>query len=48
MFFGFGTLDGGIPSGLRYAAFAFSWLYGMNILLAYLRVPRAIRNAIRT
>lgn len=48
MFFGFGTLDGGIASGLKYAAFAFSWLYGMNILLAYLRVPRAIRNAMRT
>lgn len=48
MFFGFGMLDGGLSSGLKYAAFAFGWLYGMNILLAYLRVPRAIRNAVST
>ena len=29
------------------SALAFSWLYGMNMLLAWVRVPHAIRKAVR-
>lgn len=32
---------------LRFAAFGFCWLYGMNLVLALLRVPRAIRKAVK-
>jgi len=31
---------------LRFAALGFCWLYGINLLLALLRVPRAIRKAV--
>ena len=31
---------------LRFAAFGFCWLYGMNLVLALLRVPRAIRKTV--
>jgi hypothetical protein len=37
---------GGLLGGLKYGAGAFAWLYGMNMLLALLRVPGAIRNAV--
>ena len=47
MFFAFGAADGGLIQGLRYAAFCFGWLYGMNMILAWLRIPRAIRKALR-
>ncbi|NML06194.1 hypothetical protein [Sphingomonas sp. G-3-2-10] len=46
MFFGFGAADGGVVKGVKYAAFAFGWLYGMNMVLAWLRIPRAIRKAV--
>ena len=45
--FFFGMADQGLQSGLAYAAFAFVWLYGVNMLLALIRVPRAIREAVR-
>lgn len=32
--------------GLKLAAFAFSWLYGPHLLMARLRIPRAIRKAV--
>ena len=47
MFFVFGALVGGLSEGLKFAAIAFAWLYGMNILLALLRIPPKIRRAIR-
>lgn len=47
MFFAFGVANGGLIGGLKYAAFAFGWLYGMNILLALARVPTLIRKAVR-
>ncbi len=47
MFFTFGAADGGLTKGLKYAAFCFGWLYGMNMLLAWIRIPRAIRKAVR-
>ena len=48
MAFWFGAADGGGTSeGIKFAAIAFGWLYGMNILLALLRVPPKIRRAAR-
>jgi hypothetical protein len=43
--FFFGFADGGIAAGLRFAAGAFAWLYGGNLILALARVPVAIRKA---
>lgn len=48
MFFVFGLASGGLADGLEAAALAFGWLYGMNILLALLRVPQSIRKAVRS
>jgi hypothetical protein len=48
MFFFFGLAGGGLSGGLKYAAAAFAWLYGMNVLLALGRVPLAIRRAVRS
>jgi hypothetical protein len=48
MAFFFGLAGDGLASGLKFAAGAFAWLYGMNILLALARVPAAIRKAIRS
>lgn len=48
MFFAFGAADGGFAKGIKYAAFCFGWLYGMNMILAWLRIPRAIRKAVRS
>jgi hypothetical protein len=48
MAFFFGLADGGLGGGLKWATLAFSWLYGMNILLALGRVPAAIRKAVRS
>ncbi len=47
MFFAFGLADGGLLGGLKLAALAFGWLYGMNVLLALARVPPLIRKAVR-
>jgi hypothetical protein len=43
--FFFGFVGDGVCGGLELAAGAFAWLYGMNILLAVIRVPSAIRRA---
>lgn len=43
--FFFGLADDGLSGGLKFAAGAFAWLYGMNILQALVRVPSAIRKA---
>ena len=48
MFFLFGIQCGGVFSGLKYAGIAFGWIYGMNLLLAFVRVPSAIKKAART
>lgn len=42
MFFAVGLANGEILGGLKYALFAFGWLYGMNMLLAWLRIPPKI------
>lgn len=43
-FFGVAADD---PSlGLKLASVAFAWLYGLNIVLAFLRVPATIRKAV--
>ena len=47
MFFAFGLLDGGLFGGLKLAALALGWIYGMNLLLALVRVPRKIRKVAR-
>ena len=48
MFFFFGLAADGLIGGVKFAAGTFAWLYGMNVLLALIRVPRAIRRAVRT
>lgn len=48
MFFLFGLANGGALGGLKWAAVAFGWLYGVNVLLALARVPLTIRKAVRT
>lgn len=45
MFFVVG-LSGGLLGGIKYAAGAFAWLYGMNLVLAHVRVPNAIRKSV--
>ncbi|WP_293392410.1 hypothetical protein [Phenylobacterium sp. RIFCSPHIGHO2_01_FULL_69_31] len=45
MVFLFGLAEG-LANGLKLAALAFGWLYGMNILLALARVQSAIRKAV--
>ena len=47
MFFFFGLAIDGLANGLKYAAGAFAWVYGMNVLMALTRVPRAIREAVK-
>ncbi len=48
MFFGFGlaTSSGDPVAALSLAAFAFAWVYGMNMLIAWTTIPRGIRAAI--
>ena len=42
-----GLADRGLLFGLQLAAGLFGWLYGMNLLLAAIRVPMAVRRAVR-
>ena len=42
----FGLAGGGNLGGVRFATGAFACLYGINVLLAVLRVPLAIRRAV--
>jgi len=46
MAFFFGLAGDGVSGGLKFAVGALVWLYGMNILLALVRVPSTIRNAV--
>jgi hypothetical protein len=46
LFFAAGLSDGGIVGGAVSAGLAFGWLYGVNILIALVRVPLAIRRAV--
>ena len=46
MFFAFGLADG-LIGGLKFAVMAFAWVYGINVLLTLVRVPRLIRKAVR-
>jgi hypothetical protein len=48
MFFFFWLAKGSPLRGLEHAAFAFAWLYGVNVLLAFGRVPSVIRKAVRS
>jgi hypothetical protein len=43
----FMALEGDFQDGLKFAALAFGWVYGMNILTALLRVPALIRRTVR-
>lgn len=47
IFFPFGFTNDGVAGAAKYATFAFLWLYGGNMLLAWIRIPRAIRKAVR-
>jgi hypothetical protein len=40
-----GLLGEGLAGGLKLFAMAFGWLYGMNMVLAYARIPILIRKA---
>jgi hypothetical protein len=42
----FGVFGGGLSQGLKYAGVAFAWLYGVNILLAFFRVPSVIHESV--
>lgn len=42
----FGFVGNGLSGGIKFAAIAFAWLYGMNLLLALVRVPSAVRKAV--
>lgn len=46
LIFFFGSAGGGLLGGMKYAVGVFAWLYGMNIVLALVRVPNAIRKAV--
>lgn len=43
-----GVIGSGVLWGLTFAAVTISWLYGMNMILAWTRISRAIRAAVRT
>ena len=45
-FFSVASAGEGMLRGLTIGAFAFAWLYGMNVLLALARVPASIRTAV--
>jgi hypothetical protein len=46
MFFMFVSIFESVAAGARFALFAFAWLYGGNIVLAWARIPLAIRRAV--
>ena len=46
VFAGFGFLNDGLNGAARYSVFAFGWLYGMNMLLAWVRIPHIIAKAL--
>jgi hypothetical protein len=42
----FGVAGEGLSKGVTLGMIAFAWLYGMNVLLAYMRVSGAIHHAV--
>jgi len=46
LFFTFDAVAGDVLEGLRTGSLAFAWLYGMNILLAVVRVPGLFRRGV--
>ncbi len=46
MFFAFASIGEGIAAGARIALLAFAWLYGANMVLAWARIPLAVRKAV--
>lgn len=46
--FFFGLAVSGFSGALKFAGGAFAWLYGMNVLLALVRVPFSIRKAVKS
>jgi hypothetical protein len=47
MFFAIAQAHGGPLNGVAVSGAAFGWLYGMNLVLALIRIPQAIRRAVR-
>ena len=46
MFFAFVSFVEGVAAGARFALLAFVWLYGASMVLAWVRIPLAIRRAV--
>ncbi|MFC3173636.1 hypothetical protein ACFOD9_05165 [Novosphingobium bradum] len=46
VFFAFASAGSSLAYGAKIGTFAFAWLYGINMILARLRIPRAIRKAL--
>jgi hypothetical protein len=46
MFFMFVSFVEDVAAGARFALLAFAWLYGANMVLAWVRVPLAIRKVV--
>jgi hypothetical protein len=46
IFFVFGLFGGSLSTAITFAGFAFGWIYGMNMVLAWARIPKAIRDAV--
>jgi len=46
-FFVMGSLGADFRQGLLFGSLAFGWVYGMNILMALIRVPMLIRRTVR-
>jgi hypothetical protein len=47
MFFTVGSMSEGFLHGVALGGLAFAWLYGMNVVLALIRVPVLIRRVAR-
>jgi hypothetical protein len=46
IFFCFGLIGGELTVATKYALLAFSWLYGGNLVLAWILVPRKIQRVV--
>jgi hypothetical protein len=46
MFFAFVSIAEGIAAGARIALLVLAWLYGANMVLAWARIPLAVRKAV--
>lgn len=47
MFFVFVSSFEGVAAGAKTALLMFAWLYGANMVLAWGRIPLAIREAVK-